>query len=75
MISLLLCIEDITNTCLQAQYGNLLRVEPAMGSPLLQPSNEHRTLVVIDFEYASPNARGYDIANHFVSSNIHICLR
>lgn len=37
------------------------------GSPLLQPVNEHRQLVVIDFEYASPNTRAYDIANHFVS--------
>ncbi|PWN52548.1 kinase-like protein [Violaceomyces palustris] len=25
----------------------------------------HHGLVVIDFEYASPNPRGYDIANHF----------
>ncbi|KAJ8102157.1 kinase-like domain-containing protein [Lipomyces tetrasporus] len=48
-----------------AQYGNLLRVEPPSGSPLLRPANEHKTLVVIDFEYASPNVRGYDIANHF----------
>ncbi|KAK9370199.1 kinase-like domain-containing protein [Lipomyces kononenkoae] len=48
-----------------AQYGNLLRVEPASGSPLLRPANEHKTLVVIDFEYASPNVPGCDIANHF----------
>ncbi|KAK7208542.1 kinase-like domain-containing protein [Myxozyma melibiosi] len=48
-----------------AQYGNLLRVELPLGSPLLQPAHEHRALVVIDFEYASPNTRGYDIANHF----------
>ncbi|KAK9240890.1 kinase-like domain-containing protein [Lipomyces kononenkoae] len=48
-----------------AQYGNLLRVEPPSGSPLLRPANEHKTLVVIDFEYASPNVRGCDIANHF----------
>ncbi|KAJ9474289.1 Choline kinase [Pseudozyma hubeiensis] len=25
----------------------------------------HHRIVVIDFEYASPNPRGYDIANHF----------
>ncbi len=25
----------------------------------------HQQIVVIDFEYASPNPRGYDIANHF----------
>ncbi|KAK9350723.1 kinase-like domain-containing protein [Lipomyces doorenjongii] len=48
-----------------AQYGNLLRVEPPSGSPLLRPANEHKTLVVIDFEYASPNVRGCDISNHF----------
>ncbi|KAK9448725.1 kinase-like domain-containing protein [Limtongia smithiae] len=48
-----------------AQYGNLLRIEAPSGSPLLRPANEHRMLVVIDFEYASPNVRGYDISNHF----------
>ncbi|KAK9460134.1 kinase-like domain-containing protein [Lipomyces oligophaga] len=47
------------------QYGNLLRVDPPVGSPLLLPVNEHKTLVVIDFEYASPNVRAYDIVNHF----------
>jgi choline kinase len=31
------------------------------------PQNEHRQLIVIDFEYSSPNLRGFDIANHFVS--------
>ncbi|ODV91717.1 hypothetical protein CANCADRAFT_11673, partial [Tortispora caseinolytica NRRL Y-17796] len=48
-----------------AQYGNLLRVIPPEGSPLLVPENEHRQLVVIDFEYAGPNMRAFDIANHF----------
>ncbi|KAK9470320.1 kinase-like domain-containing protein [Dipodascopsis tothii] len=48
-----------------AQYGNLLRVYVPTGSPLLHPANEHRQLVVIDFEYANPNVRAYDIANHF----------
>lgn len=48
-----------------AQNGNLLRVEPPKGSPLLRPQNEHRQLVVIDFEYSGPNTRAYDIANHF----------
>lgn len=47
------------------QYGNILRLEPPKGSPLLQPQNEYRQLVVIDFEYSGPNVRGYDIANHF----------
>lgn len=47
------------------QYGNILRIEPPKGSPLLMPRNEHRQLVVIDFEYSGANTRGYDIANHF----------
>ncbi|KAL7419477.1 hypothetical protein Q5752_006315 [Cryptotrichosporon argae] len=43
------------------QYGNLLRldVELPKGHP------EHHRYIVIDFEYAAPNPRGYDIANHF----------
>ncbi|KII93381.1 hypothetical protein PLICRDRAFT_171144 [Plicaturopsis crispa FD-325 SS-3] len=43
-----------------AQYGNLLRltnVKP--GTP------EHRQIIVVDFEYASPNPAAFDIANHF----------
>ncbi|KAL4788585.1 kinase-like domain-containing protein [Aspergillus varians] len=47
------------------QYGNLLRMEPSQQSPLLLPENEHKQLVVIDFEYASANARGMEFANHF----------
>ncbi|ANB14739.1 bifunctional choline kinase/ethanolamine kinase CKI1 [Sugiyamaella lignohabitans] len=47
------------------QYGNILRIEPPKGSPLLMPRNEHRQLVVIDFEYSSGNPRGFDISNHF----------
>ncbi|KAJ7129980.1 choline kinase, cytoplasm [Mycena crocata] len=43
-----------------AQYGNLL---------LLTTPNEklpeHRQLIVVDFEYASPNPASFDIANHF----------
>jgi choline kinase len=49
------------------QYGNLLRIEPSGESPLLMPENEHKQLVVIDFEYASANMRGLEFANHFVS--------
>ncbi|TYJ58017.1 hypothetical protein B9479_001376 [Cryptococcus floricola] len=43
------------------QYGNLLRLDDDL------PPNtpHHRRYVVIDFEYASPNPRGFDIANHF----------
>ncbi|PRT56205.1 Choline kinase [Wickerhamiella sorbophila] len=47
------------------QYGNILRVEPPKGSPLIMPQNEHRQLVVIDFEYSGPNVPAYDIVNHF----------
>ena len=53
----------------QTQYGNLLRLEPKGESPLLHPANEHKQLVVIDFEYASANTRGLEFANHFVSPN------
>lgn len=49
----------------QTQYGNILRVEPAGESPLLLPSNEHKQLVVIDFEYANANTPGHEFANHF----------
>ena len=47
------------------QYGNLLRLEPSGESPLLLPANEHKQLVVIDFEYASANVPGLEFANHF----------
>ncbi|KAJ6120970.1 hypothetical protein N7523_005250 [Penicillium sp. IBT 18751x] len=47
------------------QYGNLLRMEPASESPLLLPANEHKQLVVIDFEYSSANTPGHEFANHF----------
>lgn len=47
------------------QYGNLLRLLPPPGSPLLRPQNEHKQIVVIDFEYSGANERGFDIANQF----------
>ncbi|KAJ5491336.1 hypothetical protein N7539_002903 [Penicillium diatomitis] len=47
------------------QYGNLLRMEPATQSPLLLPANQHKQLVVIDFEYSSANTPGLEFANHF----------
>jgi choline kinase len=47
------------------QYGNILRLQADGKSPLLLPSNEHRQLVVIDFEYASANTPGFEFANHF----------
>ena len=50
---------------IQTQYGNLLLLKPEEKSPLLLPANEHKQLVVIDFEYASANTRGAEFANHF----------
>src|ERR1700732_2566850 len=48
---------------IQAQYGNILKVENQ--AQLHSPDQRHRQLVVIDFEYAAPNPRAYDLANHF----------
>ncbi|TIB82425.1 kinase-like protein [Wallemia mellicola] len=42
------------------QPGNILLLDRR---PVDKPS--HHKICVIDFEYAAPNARGYDIANHF----------
>ncbi|TFK23080.1 protein kinase subdomain-containing protein PKL/CAK/ChoK [Coprinopsis marcescibilis] len=42
------------------QYGNLLRL-----SDTIKVADEHRQLIVVDFEYAGPNPAAYDIANHF----------
>ncbi|KAK1758630.1 kinase-like domain-containing protein [Echria macrotheca] len=48
------------------QYGNILRIRPDdEKSPLLQPANEHKQLIVIDFEYAAANLPGLEFANHF----------
>ncbi|KAL0937355.1 choline kinase [Colletotrichum truncatum] len=48
------------------QYGNILRMRPDdEKSPLLQPANEHKQLIVIDFEYAAANVPGLEFANHF----------
>lgn len=33
---------------------------------MLQPANKHKQLIVIDFEYAAANVRGYEFANHFI---------
>ncbi|KAF2461965.1 kinase-like domain-containing protein [Lineolata rhizophorae] len=49
------------------QYGNILRLVPAGESPLLLPANQHKRLIVIDFEYANANMPGLEFANHFVS--------
>ncbi|CBX99687.1 hypothetical protein LEMA_P089260.1 [Plenodomus lingam JN3] len=50
------------------QYGNILRMMPEGESPLLLPANQHKQLVVIDFEYANANLPGLEFANHFVQS-------
>ncbi|KAI0308251.1 kinase-like domain-containing protein [Multifurca ochricompacta] len=43
-----------------AQYGNLLRLNKVQeGTP------DHHQIIVVDFEYASPNPAAFDIANHF----------
>ncbi|KAI9460624.1 kinase-like protein, partial [Lactarius psammicola] len=43
-----------------AQYGNILRLNKAVeGVP------DHHQIIVVDFEYASPNPAAFDIANHF----------
>jgi Choline/ethanolamine kinase len=39
---------------------------PVGESPLQLPANEHKQLVVIDFEYANANLPGLEFANHFV---------
>ena len=39
---------------------------PSGESPLLLPANEHKQLIVIDFEYANADLPGYEFANHFV---------
>lgn len=47
------------------QYGNLMRLQPPEESPLLHAINQHKQLVVIDFEYANANLPGLEFANHF----------
>ncbi|KAK7562416.1 kinase-like domain-containing protein [Phyllosticta citricarpa] len=47
------------------QHGNILRLVPPGDSPLLLPANEHKQLVVIDFEYSNANTPGLEFANHF----------
>jgi choline kinase len=63
------------------QYGNILRVEKTPPTPALpdehhlskedlttldpKKDESHKKLTIIDFEYASANPRGFDLANHF----------
>ncbi|KAJ2928743.1 hypothetical protein H1R20_g8217, partial [Candolleomyces eurysporus] len=48
-------------------YGNLLRLNNAL------EADGHRQIIVVDFEYASPNPAAYDIGNHFLEwcTNYH----
>ncbi|RPA72614.1 kinase-like protein [Ascobolus immersus RN42] len=62
------------------QYGNILRVDKVPPTPALPDEHHdskqlalpdpkkdeaHKKLTIIDFEYASANPRGFDLANHF----------
>ena len=47
------------------QYGNILRLKLDGESSLLRPSNAHKQLIVIDFEYANANLPAIEFANHF----------
>ncbi|ORX39369.1 kinase-like domain-containing protein [Kockovaella imperatae] len=44
------------------QHGNVLELEAEL-VPVGMP--KHHRYIAIDFEYAAPGTRGYDIANHF----------
>lgn len=47
---------------------------PEGESPLLIPSNQHKRLQVIDFEYANANMPGLEFANHFVCLHLLMVL-
>lgn len=47
---------------------------PEGESPLLLPANQHKQLVVIDFEYANANLPGLEFANHFVRYIVYFPL-
>ena len=49
------------------QYGNLLMMTPREGEDEKELERKaHERIIVVDFEYASANPRGFDLANHFV---------
>lgn len=48
-------------------------MKPEGESPLLLPANQHKQLVVIDFEYSNANVPGLEFANHFVRSAYLVC--
>lgn len=47
------------------QYGNLLLMIEE-GEVLRAKGREHEKIIVVDFEYAGKNPRGFDLANHFI---------
>ncbi|GAA5900427.1 hypothetical protein JCM5296_001423 [Sporobolomyces johnsonii] len=56
------------------QYGNLLLLTPAeeeeqseeeLERAARRQGGSHKRIIVVDFEYAGANPRGFDIANHF----------
>ncbi|GAA6009950.1 hypothetical protein JCM11491_000877 [Sporobolomyces phaffii] len=55
------------------QYGNLLLLTPDQGGEaelelerrVKREGGNHKRIIVVDFEYAGANPRGFDIANHF----------
>lgn len=49
-------------------------MKPEGESPLLLPANQHKQLVVIDFEYSNANVPGLEFANHFVSQLDQVTL-
>lgn len=74
----LLMLRVDENGQLPLMASGMRRDAPAPNSPLLhtpggrrrsrsraRSAQPHQRLVVIDFEYGSPNPRAYDIANHF----------
>jgi choline kinase len=63
-------VASMTLKASQAQYGNILRLTADTESPLLLPTNEHKRLIVIDFEYANANVPGLEFANHFVCNTL-----
>ncbi|SPO24104.1 related to CKI1 - choline kinase [Ustilago trichophora] len=56
---------DSTTSLAGSQSPISVRSKSRSRANFKKPPPLHHRIVVIDFEYASPNPRGYDIANHF----------
>lgn len=67
-------IKDFSAKLFKAQYGNILRLEGEDESKIT-PEDEHKQLIVIDFEYANANVPGLEFANHFVCQKEQLDLR